>query len=283
MIGCSNKISFEEMLNYFNHDYDYLNINNQNIMSGIGTTDLVYQGIMPFEKFIDIAFKHCNNDLLVSGETAQYVFLNYGMDYNLLSSERRYRIKYIIDYLNSKNVNLVNAHTVFVEKSFISLSLISEEIRELKKIEDCNYNIFLTKPLGGRYNFENNGLSIDLLEKDNSFILGLFEKIVFATDVSGYGLYNELFLLSRSNSLNIKLFKDQIPCVFENVDVLDCSANRNMFYLVNEDLKNIDIQKLFGAEFNGPILFLSPLNEINECFKIGFCSKSDQGGKIDLF
>lgn len=55
MIGCSNKISFAEMLEYFNHDYDYLNFNNQNIMSGLGTTDLVYQGTLPFKKFVDIS------------------------------------------------------------------------------------------------------------------------------------------------------------------------------------------------------------------------------------
>ncbi|MCU4322580.1 MAG: hypothetical protein ACK4IX_09205 [Candidatus Sericytochromatia bacterium] len=281
MIGCSNKISFAEMLEYFNHDYDYLNFNNQNIMSGLGTTDLVYQGTLPFKKFVDISFKHCNNDLLVSGETAKYAFLNFGINYNLSVKERSCQIKYIIDYLKNKNINLINAHTVFAEKSFISLTLISDNIGSKKKLEEGN--LFLTKPLGGRYNYENNKSSIDLLEKDNSFILNIFNNILFATDISGYGLYNELFLFNKIYKFNINIFLNQIPSVFENVDHLDCSAKRNMFHEFEKDFTNIESQKIFGSEFNGPILFLSPLNEIDNCFKIGFCKKCDQGGKIELF
>lgn len=261
--GCSRKISYSESLEYFESDFSYILQNNGEFSNFVATTDLIFNNqVLEPKEFIDISFQHANNDLLCSGVKAEFATLNLSLPYEFDINQRKDIISFLRNYLFIRGVKLVNAHTVIGSDFFISWTLISKKNDLFNNFSILNKNVFLSKPLGG-----SSSLNIDLMRKENDFILNYIDSVSYITDISGYGLYNELNSLSKKYKVGFEIIRNDIKQIFD-ASTIDCSIKRNID-LIRTDLSDFDKKVLFSSEFNGPLLIFSDLKEINQCFYIG--------------
>lgn len=269
--GCSKKITFNESLEYFDSDFSYILSNNGKFSDYIATTDLIFNNdLINSKDFIDISFQHANNDLLCSGVQAEYATMNLSLPYEFDIIERKYIIDFIKEYLLEKNVKLINAHTIVGNDFFISWTLISKKNKEVEAPCFLEKNIFLSKPLGA-----SSSLNTEIMKNSNNFVLKYIDDIEYMTDISGYGLYNELNLLNKIYGIKFNIFKSNIENRFSNYES-DCSIVRNLDTM-RSNLNDADKKILFSSEFNGPLLIFSDLHDIKDCKYIGNVSQHISG------
>ena len=261
--GCSKKITYSESLNYFDSDFSYILSDNGEFGGYVATTDLIYNnGLIDSKDFIEISFLHANNDLLCSGVQAEYATMNLSLPYEFNIIERKCVIDYIKEYLLEKKVKLINAHTVVGNDFFISWTLIAKKNNNKETHFFSGKNIFLSKPLGAC-----SSLNVEVMKKNNNFILQYIDNIEYMTDISGYGLYNELNSLNKNYGIQFNILKSNIENRLFNYGS-DCSVIRNLDTLRNY-FNDLEKKIFFSSEFNGPLLIFSNLLEIEDCIYIG--------------
>lgn len=238
-----------------------------------GTTDTVYQFCSDYRLFVEASYYHCANDLMSSKINPTDTFLNIGFPAGMDKRDISNIFEITDLFLKSNNVNLINAHSYKSDTLCITWSLIGKPTQELKPLLiDEEYLIIQVKELG---------LSQTLREIELSRISsqkGFYERFKASageavlktttslyygsTDISGFGLYHNLDLMSKSLNRSIELHLNKV-IYYENLHtiiddtVVSCSATQN-YRDFEEDYEFTTIQKqvLFGGEVNGPILIV---------------------------
>lgn len=238
-----------------------------------GTTDTVYQFCSDYKLFIETSYYHCANDLMCSKINPTDAFLNIGFPAGMNEKEISDIFKITNIFLKKSNINLINAHSYRSDILCITWSLIGKPIEELKPLLiDEEYLIIQVKELG---------LSQTLREVELSEISsqkGFYEKFKASagkavlkineslysssTDISGFGLYHNLDLMSKLLNRTTELYLDKV-IYYEGLravigdTVLSCSATQNYRdFEEGREFTTIQKQVLFGGEVNGPILIV---------------------------
>ena len=238
-----------------------------------GTTDTVYQFCSDYRLFVEASYYHCANDLMSSKIDPTDTFLNIGfpagMDKRDISS-----IFEITDlFLKDNNINLINAHSYKSDTLCITWSLIGKPRQELKPpLIDEEYLIIQVKELGLSQTLREIELSGISSQKNfyekfkasaGKAVLNINKSLYCgSTDISGFGLYHNLNLMSKSLDRTIELhlnkviYYEYLHTVIDDIAV-SCSAAQN-YRDFEEDYEFTTIQKqiLFGGEVNGPILIV---------------------------
>ena len=261
-LGKTNELKLSE-------DHGMLSFSNKMF----GSTDTVYQFCSDYRLFIEASYYHCANDLMSSKINPTDTFLNSGVPAGMDKREISNLFEITDIFLNNNNINLINAHSYKSDILCITWSLIGKPTQELKPLLiDEEYLIIQVKELGLSQTLREIELSGNTSQK------GFYEKFKASagkavlninkslycgsTDISGFGLYHNLDLMSKSLDRSIELYLNRVIYYEDLHTVIDdtvvsCSANQN-YRDFEEDYEFTTMQKqtLFGGEVNGPILIV---------------------------
>lgn len=282
--GCGNKVPAWKLMELLNKkDFTFLapdncikDIDNKFLYS---TVDTVFPFTSDIETYVKATVLHCANDLISIAVRPIQACVSIGLSLQLTEHDLRCIFKNLESSLNELNINSenVNYHTFMADQTSITISMngISNFIRERVHLHGA-YSIYLTKPIGSWSAVNSKDKSI-LFLKNNIDFLDLLEhqKIVYSTDISGYGLIGHLlpFLQSENyfselcmNSLLSRVNKEKE----QDDSFLGCSTKSNIESFkdyIDNSINHLGIptlEALFGGEINGPIMIIANRNEISE-------------------
>lgn len=238
-----------------------------------GTTDTVYQFCSDYRLFIEASYYHCANDLMSSKIDPTDTFLNIGFPTGMDKRDISNIFEITDVFLKKNNINLINAHSYKSDTLCITWSLIGEPTQELKPLlTDEEYLIIQVKELGLSQTLREIELFGTSSQKNfyekfkasaGKAVLNINKSLYCgSTDISGFGLYHNLDLMSKSLDRSIELHLNKIIYYEDLHTVIDdtvasCSATQNYRdFEEGYELTTIQKQVLFGGEVNGPILIV---------------------------
>jgi thiamine monophosphate kinase len=238
-----------------------------------GTTDTVYQFCSDYRLFVEASYYHCANDLMSSKINPTDTFLNIGFPAGMDKRDISNIFEITDLFLNNNNINLINAHSYKSDTLCITWSLIGESTQELKPLLiDEEYLIIQVKKLGLSQTLREIELSRKTSQKDfyekfkasaGKAVLNINKSLYCgSTDISGFGLYHNLDLMSKLLDRSIELYLNRVIYYEDLHTVIDdtiasCSVTQN-YRDFEEDYEFTTMKKqiLFGGEVNGPILIV---------------------------
>lgn len=294
--GCDAKINANKLKTMLGHDcYGFLSEDNGdlNLIDGIiGSTDTVYQNSLDLENFALTSYLHSANDIWCSGGEVIAAFVNIGINSSASERECRLFINKIKDILVKESVKLVNAHTYHSEVNVITWTLVGREGAIKKPNQNEDIGLYLTDAIGSGYLSQNGCMKSEkvLMDRVNKQKLSQINFYKGTTDISGFGLAGSLVAIIDNFKCAIELDLGKLE-VIDGLDNLvgkngiSCSAKQNIRafgnYFVGSKLNPLQEQLVFGGEINGPILYLSKINQESDSTMLGKVIFSSQSKSFE--